>query len=153
LAIVALCAPAAAEDAPLRKAGLWEIATATAGETPPQVVRMCIDDATERALAAKAKKTVSEICSRAETHREGADKFVQDSVCNMGSKQTMHSVMTIKSDSEYSSVATSHFDPPFMGATDQSTTQTARWLGPCGPDMSPGDAMVDGRKINGLFRP
>ncbi len=143
-----LCATAAfADEPPARKAGLWEI-TIVVGSDPPRVSRLCLDDATEANLNAKSSDTMKQICSRFEAHRAG-NTYTQDSVCRpMRSTQTSHSVMTFKSDSEYTLVSTSHFDPPSMGQTETTTTQTGKWLGACEPDMKPGDMVADGHKMN-----
>jgi len=140
-------AAAFADEFPARKAGLWEITTNTKG-SPATVARLCIDDATEAELLKKAKATLDSICSRRDLHRSG-NIVTDDTVCRpVSSEVTARSVTTFTGDAAYTTVITSHYDPPFMGRTDQNMTQDGKWLGPCGSDMRPGDMITQGRKLN-----
>ncbi|MGO9673683.1 MAG: DUF3617 domain-containing protein [Methylocella sp.] len=145
--LFAMQAAAFADEVPARKPGLWEIATSQNG-SPPDVARLCLDAATESELLGKAKATTAEICSRHEIHRDG-DVITDDSVCRpTKSETTSHSVTTLNGDSAYTTVITAHDNPPFMGRADSTTKQDAKWLGPCGADMKPGDLLTHGRKLH-----
>jgi hypothetical protein len=136
-----LALPVRADDPMPRKDGLWE------GTMMGKTMVMCVDAASEAAAYAKAKAMLAGMCSKRELHRT-ANGYVQDSVCDMmGSKQTSHQVTEFKGDSEYTAVTTMHYDPPFMGKTDDTLTQTAKWRGPCGADMKPGDVSINGRTV------
>ena len=137
---------ARADDFPTRKPGLWEIATTIAGT--PRTSRLCVDAASEAAMIKKGVATRKDVCTRQEIHRSG-NVLTDDSVCRpMSSEVTAHSVTTFTGDTAYSTVVTARYNPPFMGKTDTTTTQEAKWLGPCGADMKPGDMLVNGRIVH-----
>jgi hypothetical protein len=141
-----LTAEAFADEFPARKPGLWEITTNING-SPPDVARLCIDAATEAELLKKAESTMGSICSRHDVHRSG-NIVTSDSVCRpMSSETTSHAVATFTGDAAYTTITTLHYNPPFMGRTDQNMTQDGKWLGPCGADMRPGDMVTRGKKV------
>jgi hypothetical protein len=145
--IIVLGCAARADEFPARKPGLWEITTTLKG-SPPDVARLCIDAATEAELLKNAKSTMATICSRHDIRVNG-NIATDDSVCRpMSSEQTSHAVTTFNGDAAYTTVTTSHYNPPFMGKVDTSTTQDGKWMGPCGPDMQPGDMITRGRKLH-----
>jgi len=148
MAIVCACAAAGAaraEDTPVRKSGLWELTIDTGANKV--VARQCVDAASQAAAAAKVKSLAESMCSKRETRRQG-DVFVQDSVCQlMGSERIAHSETTAISENEFRSVNTVHYHPPMNGMTDTTSTASAKWLGPCDADLSPGEMIVNGRKI------
>jgi hypothetical protein len=145
LLIVIGFSAARADEPPARKPGLWEVTMSLAGIPP---TRLCVDAASEAEVNAKSFAVVKELCSKFESHRAGA-VYTQDSVCKpANSTQTSHKVMTFRTDIEYTLEATTHFDPPFMGRSETKTTQTGKWVGPCGPDMKPGDMLINGNKIH-----
>jgi hypothetical protein len=143
---------AQAEEAPTRKPGLWELTTSLQGA--PKTL-MCVDAASQEKLNTMGKQALKDLdCSKNESHRNG-DVYTLDSVCKLlGSTQTSHSVTTSIGDAEYTTEISSHFDPPlkYVGA-DSKTTQHGRWLGPCGPDMKPGDMMMNGQKFHPGAKP
>lgn len=146
-ALLALTQAANADDFPARKPGLWEI-TMNLGKPSPTVARYCIDAATDAQMRDMGQSATDDICSRREVHRAG-DTLTSDSVCKVGSSElTSHAVTTFTDDTAYSTVITSHYNPPFMGKADSTTTQAAKWLGPCGSDLQPGDMIVQGRKMH-----
>ena len=145
--LVVFPARAFADPYPARKPGLWEI-TMTSKGSPPTVTKLCIDAATEADMLKKGEATKASICSRNEVHRSG-NVYTSDSVCRpMSSETTSHSVTIFTGDTAYTMVIASHYNPPFMGHTDQEMTQDAKWLGPCGSDMQPGDMIVGGKKLH-----
>jgi len=149
------CALLACADAdegpPPRKPGLWEM-TMTPEAGASKSMRLCVDEATEAQMMALGP-TKGENCKSHQAHREGAT-FVMDSVCEiMGSEQTSHSVTTYDGDGAYRTVIEAHYNPPFLGKAATTLTQTGKWLGDCGADLKPGEALVNGVRINALRRP
>jgi hypothetical protein len=141
-----------ADAPPARKAGLWEVATSREGAPKMQ---MCLDADSQDKLNAMGKETMKELsCSKNESHGSG-NVFTSDSVCKfLGSTQTSHSVSTFVGDTEYTTEISIHLDPPLKyRPANSKTTQHGRWLGPCGPDMHPGDMMMNGQKFHPGARP
>ncbi len=137
---------AIADEYPPRKPGLWEITMTNKGD-PPMVTQMCIDAASEAAMTKRGEATMARICSRNEVHRSG-NVYTSDSVCHpVSSETTSHTVTTYHGDASYTVVSTIHHNPPLMGHADQEMSQEAKWLGPCGADMKPGDMIVNGQKM------
>ena len=138
---------ARAVEIPVRKPGLWEVSM-NREKAPAHVSRLCIDAATEVRTRKMGQADTAGLCSRHEVSRSG-NIVTTDSVCRIGSSQvTTHAVTTFNGDDAYSTVVASHFDPPTRtGLADSSMTQEAKWLGPCGPDMQPGDMVIDGNKM------
>lgn len=145
---IALAPAAQADEFPLRKPGLWEIATSL-GDAAPQIARYCIDAETEARMRAVGEGHMAGFCSRRDVQRSG-DLVTTDSVCRVGpSLVTSHAVTTLTGDAAYSTVTTFHYDPPTQtGVADTKTSQEAKWLGPCGADMQPGDMMIQGQKFH-----
>lgn len=147
---LAIPTAARADDPPSRKPGLWEITTSLKGAP---MSKMCVDAASEAKFGAMGAETVKDTCSQFQRHRDGA-VYTQDSVCKMmGSTLTSHMVMTSIGDAEYKVEVTTHYDPPFMGKADSNTVISGKWLGPCGPDMIPGDMLINGRKVHPGAKP
>jgi Protein of unknown function (DUF3617) len=145
VAVAAIPSLARAEDPPSRKPGLWEI-TSSMKDAPK--TQMCVDAASEAKFNAMGAGTMKDTCSQFQSHRDGA-LYTLDSVCKlMGSTLTSHTVMTSVDDGEYKVDVVSHYDPPLMGKADSTTTMTGKWIGPCGPNMKPGDMMINGMKVH-----
>lgn len=147
MCVVAFAPEAGADDLPARKPGLWEM-TMTLGRTPPHIVRYCLDTATDAEMRRFGEAQTVNRCSRHDVQRSGNTVTIE-AVCNSGlSEVTTHSVTTFLDDTGYSTVASSHFEPPMrVGLADSKTTQEAKWIGPCSADMQPGDMIVQGRKM------
>jgi len=145
VALTAIPAVARADDPPSRKPGLWEVTTSMKSAPKTQ---MCVDAASEAKFNAMGAATMKDTCSQFQGRREGA-VYTQDSVCKrMGSTLTSHTVMTVVSNAEYKVEVASHYDPPLMGSADSTMTLNGKWIGPCGPEMKPGDMMMKGRKFH-----
>lgn len=149
LTVSALPTCAHADEAPPpRKPGLWEM-TMTPDAGAVRTMRLCLDAASEADLSSKGSDR-TQACASHDAYREGAN-YVMDSVCMiMGSEQTAHSVTTFLGDSAYTTVIEARYDPPFLHKASTKLTQTGKWLGECGPDLKPGDALVNGVKVNAL---
>ena len=141
---------ARADNPPKRKPGLWEVTLHMAsGTMAPQVMKLCIDEATDAALFKYGMNAVQGVCSRNDLRGSGS-VFTMDTECKMGDmKLTSHAVMTFTGDTAYRTDVQSHFDPPMMGRSDSSMTQEAKWIGACPADMQPGDMIgPNGVKMN-----
>jgi hypothetical protein len=161
LALIALTAlvstSALALDMPSRKAGLWEISMSFVGhKTPPQVMKQCIDAASDKLMNANVGGSIQQKCSKQDIERNGSGMTI-DSVCNFGGgTTTTHAVMTGSFDSAYTMDVTSKRQGgpavPGLSPNGQSHTMiSAKWLGPCEAGQRPGDMiMSNGMKINVL---
>jgi len=139
-----------ADDMPTRKAGLWEVTMhMSVANMPPQVMKFCTDAATDAALFKLGMNAAQGMCSHQDMHRSGSVVTV-DTECKLGeTDMTSHSVMTFTGDTAYQTESKSHFNPPMMGRSDSTTTQEAKWTGPCPADMQAGDLIgPNGMKMN-----
>ena len=138
---------AGAIDYPPRKPGLWQMSVDT-GRGPAQTMQYCIDAATDAALMKMGQASMGQACSKFDARRSGTT-VTTDSVCNMGNAEvTTHSVTTFTGETATHTVATSHFSPPMPGGmADATMTRDGKWMGPCGPDMQPGDMMINGNRM------
>ena len=139
-----------AVDLPTRKPGLWEVVMQlSAGNKPPRSMKYCTDAATDAEMFKLGMGSMQEMCSRRDMQRSG-NVVTMDATCTMGeSTMTSHTVMAFSGDTAYQTNTTSHFAPPMMGRSDSTTTQNARWTGPCPSDMVPGDIIgPTGAKMN-----
>jgi len=156
-AIVAMAAvaPAAAQDLPKRKSGLWEIRTSSLGATKGPAgaeaarVPLCIDETTDDAVTQQALGMAKQSCTKQDIRRTGT-QVVVDSVCKFGdTTATTHSVFTGAFDSAYKVETRSTYDPPLMGMREGNALIEAKWLGACKADQRPGDVILgNGIKIN-----
>jgi uncharacterized protein DUF3617 len=151
-ALVAIAGAQAAgiEDLPKRKPGLWEMTMLSAeGKRGSMTGRVCIDAATDAALTSFGLGMASQMCSKRDIRVSGNIATI-DMVCKVGeSQQTSHSTITYTGNDSYRINMRAHFEPPFLGKSDSTMTQAARWTGACPADMKPGDlVMANGMKIN-----
>lgn len=155
LIVIALHPAAAAlgaslEDLPKRKPGLWEMSTTSAGNKGAAAMsKVCIDAATDRELLNFGLGVANQLCSKRDIKVSGAVATL-NMVCTVGNSQaTSHSTITYTGNTAYRAEVRAHFEPPFLGQGDSTTTQQAKWSGPCPPDMKPGDLVTgNGAKIN-----
>jgi hypothetical protein len=144
---------ALAQELPLRKAGLWELATVMDEGRGPrdQKLNMCIDDAMERTTAAASLAEHKANCARYDIKQEGGTTVV-DADCAFGSSVQSRTEMsgdfktsfqvkiestTINSNSQGQSVP-----------VKRTITQTGTYLGESCGDLQPGEAMgPDGAKV------
>jgi hypothetical protein len=153
-------APAFALDMPTRKAGLWEIKMVLEGRNlPAQVIRQCIDAATDKLMNANFGSIGQDTCSKQDIKKSGATMTV-DSVCKIGEvTSTTHAVVTGSFDSAYTVNVTStrQGGPPMPGAapgTPTHMTIEGKHLGACEAGQKPGDIMIgNGIKMNILDLP
>jgi hypothetical protein len=138
--------PAAAADLPARKAGLWEVKTATDNRGGGLVVQQCIDQATDQMLQSSTGPIAAASCTRRDVQKSG-DTLVIDSTCTVDGKAAKsHAVVTGSFDSAYTMNVTSQGEALQTGL---NMTMTAKWLGACAVDQKPGDViMPGGAKVN-----
>jgi len=149
--------PAAADELPTRKAGLWEInMTFVARKLPVQKMRQCIDAASDKLMNNNFSNSNEQKCSKQDI-KKSAGTMTVDSVCNIsGATTTSHAVVTGSFDSAYTMEVTSTREGgrPIPGVASGAATQMkldAKWLGPCEAGQKPGDVMMaNGMKINVL---
>jgi Protein of unknown function (DUF3617) len=152
-----IAVPAAAEDLPTRKAGLWEIHMAFVGrKLPAQTIKQCIDAATDKLMNNQYGSSSEHDCSKRDIRHAGSTMTV-DSVCNIsGATTTSHAVVTGSFDSAYTMDVTSTREGgrPIPGMKPGGGTHMkldAKWLGPCEAGQKPGDMMMaNGMTINVL---
>jgi hypothetical protein len=155
--ILLVAAPAFAEDLPTRKAGLWEIKMVFEGRNiPPQQMRQCIDQATDKLMNASIGGAAQEACSKKDIKNSGGTLMI-DSICKIGpATTTSHAVVTGSFDSAYTvKVSSTSAGGPTLpghapGAENQMTIE-AKYLGGCEAGQKPGDMiMANGMKMNVL---
>jgi hypothetical protein len=153
LAWVVICvASAAALDLPTRKPGLWELKTTADGQgAPSQVMKQCVDAATDAQMQSFAASMSAKMCEQKVTR--GGGSIVTDAVCRMGPiTMRTHSVTTGDFNSAYTTKTKSKQEGrlamPGMGGESVVTVE-ARWTGPCEAGQRPGDViMANGVKMN-----
>ena len=137
-----------AADLPSRKPGLWEIKTTIDGRNPPtQVIKQCIDEATDQMTLSIAGPFSPAVCPKREVKSSG-DTITVDSTCTIGkSTATAHAVITGSFDSAYTMTVKS--DSSNLPGGTMTMTITASRLGDCSPDQKPGDIILsNGRTFN-----
>jgi hypothetical protein len=154
--------PAAAQNLPPRKPGLWDMKWGNPGQRGYEV-KHCVDTATDQKLG-PFLVTASKVCSEPQLSQAGAD-LVVEWTCTpySGKEDKARGIITGSFDSSYRIAMTtrSRDDAAGMvlitpsgpvyrsGPFNDETTSTieATWLGPCGPDQKHGDLIwPDGRK-------
>lgn len=156
-AAVFTVAPALAIEMPARKPGLWEIKMEFVGrKLPAQVMKQCVDAASDKLLNSKFGGGSQEACSKQDVAKT-ADGMTVDSVCKFGqATTTSHAVITGSFDSTYTMDVTSTRSggPPVPGlpATGQTHMMLqATWLGACAAGQRAGDViMSNGMTMNVL---
>jgi hypothetical protein len=146
-----------AVDLPVRKAGPWELKMIFEGrDLPPQVMRQCVDAATDKLMNANFGGSNEQACSKQDQKSSGGTITI-DSVCKFGDATTSsHAVVTGSFDSAYTINVTStrQGGPPMPGVAPGAATQMtiqANWLGPCAAGQKPGDViMANGMMMNVL---
>jgi hypothetical protein len=143
---------AAADELPIRKAGLWEMKVVRAGSPMPEMtMQQCTDESTDKEMSTAFSPMSKEACSKKDIVKT-ATGYVSDSVCSMaGATITAHGEIVGDFNSGYTVKSTSHSEGGPIAAMngDHVTTIEAKWLGACKPDQKPGDiVMPGGMKIN-----
>lgn len=136
---------ASADDAPLRKPGLWEIKTSIDDRGRSVTVQQCIDAATDQMLQSSAGPFAAQACTGREVKKSDGGITI-DSKCSFNGKPaSAHAVVTGSFDTAYTMAVTAEgVDLP---ATKM--TMDGKWLGACAAGQQPGDViMAGGVKVN-----
>jgi hypothetical protein len=144
-------APAVPAGPPARKPGLW-VQTISTGDMT-QTTRICLDEATDKAMSLVGSQMSDEICSKHEvTPVAGGYRF--SSVCAAGDgtgTTTTEGSATGDFNSKYKVEAQSTItgaNAPQMNGARKMTVE-AEWQGPCPADFKPGDMeLPGGMKMN-----
>jgi hypothetical protein len=147
LGLIFFTIPALSAELPSRKPGLWEVQTTFEnGKIPPQVIRQCIDAATDQMTQSGAANYQRE-CSKRDVQKSAGSTTI-DSTCTVGGKiLTSHAVVTGSLDSAYTMTVTSQSEG--APAVSRTITMAAKWIGSCTADQKPGDMIIaNGMKIN-----
>ena len=151
-----LAAPAAAQDYPKLKPGLWEMTSTTSTQKkgdPPLRTTMCLDEASARELYRFSQGMMEGMCSKFDVKRSG-NRWSSEAVCKLGdSRMVARSTMTLSGDTAYTIEGSSSYDPPFMGVKDATTSVQARHAGPCKPGQKPGDVTTPGGQTVNILAP
>lgn len=155
--LLAAPAPALALDMPTRKAGLWELKMTFVGRNlPAQVMKHCVDAATDKLMNANFGGSNEQFCSKQDMKPSGSTITI-DSVCKFGeATTTSHAVVTGSFDSAYTIDVASTMQGGLAvpGVTPGATTHMtieAKWSGPCAAGQRPGDViMANGMTMNVL---
>ena len=143
--------PAAADELPIRKSGLWEMKILRTGSPMPEMtMQQCTDETTDKEMSTAFSPMSKETCSKKDIVKT-ATGYVSDSVCSMaGASITSHAEIVGDFNSAYTVKSTSHSEGgPAAMSGDTSPRIEAKWLGACKPDQKPGDiVMPGGMKIN-----
>ena len=148
--LLATCLPAAAQDFPKLKPGLWEMSTTSsrrAGDAARTTV--CLDNSIQQDMIKMSSGMMAGMCSKSDFKGSG-NKFTGDAVCNLGgSTMKSHSVMTLTGNTAYRTEAHATFDPPLAGQAVTDTVIEGRYVGACKPGQQPGDmTLPTGQTLN-----
>jgi Protein of unknown function (DUF3617) len=151
LVLAQFAAPAArAVEAPVRKAGLWEMKVVRTGSPMPEMtMQHCTDEATDKAMSTGFAPASNETCTKHDIEKT-ATGYVTDSVCSVGGMSvTSHADITGDYNSAYTVKSTSRTERAPSPPRDSTMTIEAKWLGACKPDQKAGDiVMPGGYKMN-----
>jgi len=153
LAAVALISPvlAKADDVhfPPRKPGLWEM-TMKAG--PATITnKQCVDHATDAALMMRGFAAIKKMGGTMSITGGGGEYQVKSVATVQG--HTISTTETVKfiGDTAITSKGHTHVAPPFPGmenSSDSDASNDSKWIGPCPPDLQPGQAVINGRTVD-----
>jgi len=146
LVLIFFATPALSAELPARKPGLWEIETTLPSpKLPKQIIRQCVDAATDQMMQSRAGIGSQRECSKHDLQKS-AGSITIDSTCTVAGKtRTSHVVITGSFDSSYTVIVTSQSE----GTESRNVTMAAKWIGPCAAGQKPGDViMANGMKMN-----
>jgi hypothetical protein len=140
--------PLLAADLPARKPGLWEIKTTIDGRNPPtQVIKQCIDAATDQMTLSIAGPFSPAACPKREV-KSSSDSITVDSTCTIGkTTATAHATITGNFESAYTMTVKS--EGPGLPGSPMMMTIAGNRLGDCTPEQKAGDIIfANGRTVN-----
>jgi hypothetical protein len=145
-ALVVFVGPAAAQDMPTRKAGLWQMTmNFDGGRMPVQTMKQCVDAQTDKLMNSPGGGMGREECTQKNVQKVGST-IVIDSVCKFANvTNTSHAVVSGDFNSAYTIQVDSKREggPPAAGGSSKMTI-TAKYLGGCQTGQKPGDIIMDG---------
>jgi hypothetical protein len=146
--LLAYAVPALSSELPSRKPGLWEVRTRIENvNAPAQVVRQCIDAATDQMLQSIAGPFNPASCPERNVQSSASSTTIDFKCTVAGKPATAHSFITGSLDDAYTMIVTSQRDEITGGR--MTMTMEGKWLGACAADQRPGDiVMSNGVKIN-----
>lgn len=140
-------ARAAADEAPSRKPGLWEIKTTIEGHGRAITVKQCIDAATDVMLQSSTGPLAAQACSGREVKKSDGGMTIESQCTFNGKPASARAVVSGSFDSAYTMTVTA--DGKDLPATRM--TMEGKWLGTCTADQKPGDVvMSNGVTVNVL---
>lgn len=138
-------AHAAADEAPSRKPGLWEIKTTIEGRGRAITVKQCIDAATDVMLQSSTGPLAAQACSGREVKKSDGGMTIESRCTFNGKPASARAVVSGSFEGAYTMTVTA--DGKDLPATKM--TMEGKWLGPCAADQKPGDVvMSNGVKVN-----
>lgn len=143
-------APAAQAEAPVRKAGWWEM-TSAMGPMPPQTVHTCVDAASEAKAGMVRPSTQGDGCTSTPPRRtSGGWEFA---ITCQSADTTMETNGKITGDlaTRYRLESTSKLTPPPMpGMEEMKVVIDGRWLGACPAGRKAGDTVGPDGQVTSL---
>lgn len=152
LALAAMLSQAAASGFPQRRPGLWEVrgVGSDAAGLPPAL--HCIGERTDTAEHHLGRTPGTRGVCRLGPFVRAGDAWVAESVCRDG-KTVVSSRKVAVGDfrSHYRIDTVVRYEPPLAGVREEDRDALeAKYLGPCGPDMKPGDIEMPGLGVLNL---
>ena len=129
LAGIAAAAPSAAQDAPKRKSGIWELKMSSAMLPQPMVTQQCVTESTDD--LARPAPSGPGACTKPVVQRQGAATVVESECKVEGSTARTRAVLTGDFAAAYKADITISYDPPLQGMGEQKIAMEGRWVGPC----------------------
>jgi len=135
--------PAAADDVPARKAGLWEVRTVIGNRSGNGLtVKQCVDGETDTMMLSMTGPFADTACPRRDVKRSGDTVTVEAACTAMNKAGTARAVITGSFERAYEMTVTAHGDGMPGGAI--TMTMTGTWLGACKDGQKPGDVIMPG---------
>lgn len=145
-----LTAPAAAQDYPKLKSGLWEMERSSdRGTRASNRMTMCLDDSVQKQMFDMGAGAMQGMCSKHDFKLSG-NRGTADFVCDIaGSRMHSKSTIALTGNTAYRTEIRTTYDPPFMGQTESFSVLTARHVGACKQGQRGGDiVMPNGQTFN-----
>ena len=139
-------------ESPHRKLGYWEQTRTSDSASGPQVMRFCLDAASDQQLPVLGRKPRRAGACQTWTVTKTDAGYVTDAICSFGeARMTRHTVLSGDFNSGYTAKTTVTIE----GASDPArngvhqATLTAVYKGACPPDLAPGQAQLpDGSVVS-----